>query len=112
MLLQAIGGLVIAASVILHILCVLFEIWLINFRAWCTLRPVSSVSDAECIKVIPVKYAGATEIVPLLKAKTEDSSLAFDYRRQHFWYVQCLQTPPGSNNNVHTPLFSTFFLMG
>ncbi|EMS47412.1 putative cation-transporting ATPase [Triticum urartu] len=72
-----------------HILAFLFTAWSVDFRAF-----VKDIHAANACKVIPAKFLGSKEIVPLHIQKTVASSLTsgeteeiyFDFRKQRFFY--------------------------
>ncbi|GJP47781.1 hypothetical protein CLOM_g6950 [Closterium sp. NIES-68] len=60
-------AIVTGALVSLNILTALFTVWSVDFRCFAHARQVSSVHEAEVCKVIPSKFGGSKEVVPLTK---------------------------------------------
>ncbi|KAG2425295.1 hypothetical protein HXX76_013876 [Chlamydomonas incerta] len=76
---------------VLNILVHLFTHWSIRFRALASTAAIAETDDAECVLVVPVKFNGNTELVPLdrrivKEGITETEELSFDFRRQRFVY--------------------------
>ncbi|KAJ0981077.1 hypothetical protein J5N97_009332 [Dioscorea zingiberensis] len=82
---------VISAS---HILVFLFTAWSVDFRCFVQFSKVNNIYGADACKIIPTKFSGAKEIVPLhfrkQSARTSTSSdgsteeIYFDFRKQRF----------------------------
>ncbi|CAI7759985.1 unnamed protein product [Closterium sp. NIES-54] len=62
-------AIVTGALVSLNILTALFTVWSVDFRCFAHARQVASVHEAEVCKVIPSKFGGSKEVVPLTKRK-------------------------------------------
>ncbi|GIL88698.1 hypothetical protein Vretimale_17282 [Volvox reticuliferus] len=82
-------GLGIAA--LLHMLTHLFTHWSIRFRAFASTSNVSDIDDAEVVLVVPVRFNGCTELVPLDRRSVKEGlmeveELSFEFRRQRFVY--------------------------
>ncbi|EFJ41014.1 hypothetical protein VOLCADRAFT_107850 [Volvox carteri f. nagariensis] len=82
-------GLGVAA--LLNILAHLFTHWSIRFRAFVSTSNVSDIDDAEVVLVVPVRFNGSTELVPLDRKYVKEGlmeveELSFDFRRQRFVY--------------------------
>uniref|UniRef100_A0ACD5THA0 Uncharacterized protein n=2 Tax=Avena sativa TaxID=4498 RepID=A0ACD5THA0_AVESA len=77
-----------------HILAFLFTAWSVDFRAFVGHSKVKDVHAANACKVIPAKFLGSKEIVPLHIQKTvapssasgETEEIYFDFRKQRFFY--------------------------
>ncbi len=50
---------------VLNVLTHLFTHWSMRFRAFATTASVRDLDDAELVLVVPVKFNGKTELVPL-----------------------------------------------
>lgn len=50
---------------VLNVLTHLFTHWSMRFRALATTASVKDLDDAELVLVVPVKFNGKTELVPL-----------------------------------------------
>jgi hypothetical protein len=55
----------IAAVALLNILVHLFTHWSIRFRAFASTSNLTDLDDAEVVLVVPVRFNGSTELVPL-----------------------------------------------
>lgn len=112
---------VLGAIAILHILTLLFSAWSVDFRCFVQAAKVKDVNEAKICKVIPEKFSGSKEIVPLQHKKALDSDkdmlgrethqgltlkqlaaaspstvpladeISFDFRKQRFIFSQELQ---------------------
>lgn len=99
---------------VLQILTILFTNWSVDFRCFAHARKVKSVDDAQVCKVLPAKFAGAKEVVPIYRrkllpvekqylgqpwakdisglvaasraAEDTDEEIRFDFRKQNFCY--------------------------
>ncbi|KAG2431042.1 hypothetical protein HYH02_013473 [Chlamydomonas schloesseri] len=81
----------VAGVAVLNILTHLFTHWSIRFRALASTAAIADIDDAECVLVVPVKFNGNTELVPLdrrivKEGIVETEELSFDFRRQRFVY--------------------------
>ncbi|GFR45826.1 hypothetical protein Agub_g7190, partial [Astrephomene gubernaculifera] len=81
----------IAGVALLNILAHLFTHWSIRFRALVSTANVSDLDDAEVVLVVPVRFNGSTELVPLDRRSLKDTlheveELSFEFRRQRFVY--------------------------
>lgn len=56
---------VLAASMVLHVLSLLFLHWNVGFDAAVSYRPVEQLADAEYVHVVPPALMGAAAIAPL-----------------------------------------------
>lgn len=54
-----------AGAAVLNILTHLFTHWSIRFRAYASTAAIADIDDGECVLVVPVKFNGSTELVPL-----------------------------------------------
>ncbi|GLC43701.1 hypothetical protein PLESTB_000409700 [Pleodorina starrii] len=80
-----------AVAALLNMLAHLFTHWSIQFRAFVSTANVSDLDDAEVVLVVPVRFNGSTELVPLDRRYVKDGlieteELSFDFRRQRFVY--------------------------
>jgi len=110
------AGIVLAGLTILHILTFLFSAWSVDFRCFVQATQVNDILQADVCKVIPAKFNGAKEVVPLHSRKlmvgekrnnvkdnglvlntkisspqssadsSSDEEIGFDFRKQHFTY--------------------------
>ncbi|KAG2488279.1 hypothetical protein HYH03_013129 [Edaphochlamys debaryana] len=76
---------------LLNILVHLFTHWSISFRAAVSTADVSDLDDAEVVLVVPVRFNGKKELVPLDRRPVKEGlleveELSFDFRRQRFVY--------------------------
>ncbi|CAI9096849.1 OLC1v1033077C1 [Oldenlandia corymbosa var. corymbosa] len=78
---------------IAHILVFLFTVWSIDFRCLVQYSKVNDIHQADACKVIPAKFCGSKEVVPLHVRKLAGSSASenaeeiyFDFRKQSFIY--------------------------
>lgn len=67
-----------------HILTELFTYWSINFKALALCARVKEIRKAEVVKVVPKKFSGHTEIVPLRRKRLGgyggEEEISFQYR--------------------------------
>ncbi|CAM6077612.1 unnamed protein product [Sphagnum tenellum] len=93
------AGIVLAALVVLHILTFLFSAWSVNFRCFVQATKVSDVHQADVVKVIPSKFSGSKEVVPLQMRKlivptalttSSGEEIWFEFRRQRFIFSEQL----------------------
>uniref|UniRef100_A0A383WJ86 Cation-transporting ATPase n=1 Tax=Tetradesmus obliquus TaxID=3088 RepID=A0A383WJ86_TETOB len=87
---------VVYASVVvavLHVLSFLFTHWLVSFNALVNYKRVQKLNDAEYIQVVPHKFSGNADIVPLEFRQARDphsgeehSEVAFEFRKLRFNY--------------------------
>eukprot|EP00878_Enallax_costatus_P016666 GHUV01017486.1.p1 GENE.GHUV01017486.1~~GHUV01017486.1.p1 ORF type:complete len:1230 (+),score=386.32 GHUV01017486.1:189-3878(+) len=99
----------IAVSV-LHVLSFLFMHWNVSFKALVSFRKVAQLIDAEYVQVIPHKFSGKAEIVPLEIRQTRDlqtgqdhTELAFEFRKLRFTYHPDSNTFERLKFPVHEP---------
>lgn len=50
---------------VLHMLAFLFTHWSVGFKAFVSCSRASTLEDADMMLVVPVKFAGSMELVPL-----------------------------------------------
>ncbi|CAI4213180.1 unnamed protein product [Parascedosporium putredinis] len=61
--------------------------WSVNLRARFTSSRVSSIQDAQLIKVLPIANAGSADICPLLREKVGDKiNVSFLFQKRRFLY--------------------------
>lgn len=84
---------------VVHILVVLFTVWSVDFRSFVHYSKVNDIHQADSCKVIPAKFCGSKEIVPLHFRKLAGSSnlgdveeIYFDFRKQCFIYSKEKET--------------------
>ncbi|KXZ52689.1 hypothetical protein GPECTOR_9g735 [Gonium pectorale] len=80
---------------LLNILVHLFTHWSIRFRTLVSTADVADVDEAEVVLVVPVKFNGTRELVPLDRRNVREGlleveELSFDFRRQRFVFVPSL----------------------
>ncbi|XP_024522453.1 probable manganese-transporting ATPase PDR2 isoform X2 [Selaginella moellendorffii] len=78
---------------LLHILVVLFTAWSVDFRCFMHASKVNRVREADVVKVVPAKFSGSKEVVPLVHTTLEVGSKnsissqpehSFEFRKQKF----------------------------
>ncbi|CAK9272759.1 unnamed protein product [Sphagnum jensenii] len=93
------AGIVLAALFVLHILTFLFSAWSVNFRCFVQATKVRDVHQADVVKVIPSKFSGSKEVVPLQMRKlivptalttSSGEEIWFEFRRQRFIFSEQL----------------------
>ncbi|XP_027098652.1 probable manganese-transporting ATPase PDR2 [Coffea arabica] len=84
---------------VIHILVVLFTVWSVDFRSFVHYSKVNDIHQADSCKVIPAKFCGSKEIVPLHFRKLAGSSnlgaveeIYFDFRKQCFIFSKEKET--------------------
>ncbi|XP_024368121.1 probable manganese-transporting ATPase PDR2 isoform X1 [Physcomitrium patens] len=105
------AGIVLAGTVVLHILAFLFSVWSVDFRCFSQASKVTDIHQADFCKVIPAKFSGSKEVVPLQLRKlvagekrsggrnygvasnlpADSEEIGFDFRKQHFIYSKELK---------------------
>eukprot|EP00878_Enallax_costatus_P041670 GHUV01048512.1.p1 GENE.GHUV01048512.1~~GHUV01048512.1.p1 ORF type:complete len:145 (+),score=29.08 GHUV01048512.1:189-623(+) len=90
----------IAVSV-LHVLSFLFMHWNVSFKALVSFRKVAQLIDAEYVQVIPHKFSGKAEIVPLEIRQTVRSSTATATQHQPNSRA-ATAVPPCQSSKHHT----------
>lgn len=78
----------------LHILVLLFTAWSVDFKCFVQYSKVNDIHIADACKIIPNKFSGSKEVVPLdvRKQATSSSSsveaeeIYFEFRKQNFIY--------------------------
>ncbi|XP_020593428.1 probable manganese-transporting ATPase PDR2 [Phalaenopsis equestris] len=90
---------VLGGLAVFHILVLLFTAWSVDFKCFVRFRKVSDIRSADACKVVPAKFSGAKEIVPLHFQRTvvgpSFSSLEeiyFDFRKQRFVFSDQKET--------------------
>ncbi|XP_057826971.1 probable manganese-transporting ATPase PDR2 [Cryptomeria japonica] len=83
---------------ILHVLTWLFTYWSVNFRCFVQANQVKDVREANICKVIPAKFSGTKEIVPVCCRKvlagasssltTDVEEFSFEFRKQRFIFSE------------------------
>ncbi|GBG89136.1 hypothetical protein CBR_g48843 [Chara braunii] len=107
--LETADGLIVLAGIgMLHILTMLCTVWSVDFRCFAHYQKAKDLKTAEFCKVVPEKYSGSKEVVPLLHRKlaqvqdkkaggagnlflssqlgATDEEVRFDFRKQTFVY--------------------------
>ncbi|CAM8975759.1 unnamed protein product [Rhodiola kirilowii] len=77
-----------------HILVLLFTAWSVDFKCFIQFSKVNDIYQADACKIIPVKFCGSREVVPLhfrrVPSGTSSSGdveeIYFDFRKQRFIY--------------------------
>lgn len=92
------AAIALGAFVILHILTWLFTYWSVDFRCFIQATKVNDIHEANICKVIPKKFVGSKEIVPIFSRKvlagsspsstTEVEEFSFDFRKQRFIFSE------------------------
>ncbi|KAH0456227.1 hypothetical protein IEQ34_014134 [Dendrobium chrysotoxum] len=82
-----------------HILVLLFTAWSVDFKCFVRFSKVSEIRSADACKVIPAKFSGAKEIVPLHFQKpvvgpssSNVDEIYFDFRKQRFIFSDQKET--------------------
>ncbi|KAI3834857.1 hypothetical protein MKW98_015970 [Papaver atlanticum] len=95
------GLIVLGGLGILHILVLLFEAWSVDFRCIVEFNKVKDIHQADSCKIIPAKFSGSKEIVPLRfrkplvgssSAVVDGEEIYFDFRKQRFIYSKDIDT--------------------
>ncbi|OVA03886.1 Cation-transporting P-type ATPase [Macleaya cordata] len=95
------ASIVLGGLSVLHILVLLFTSWSVDFRCFVQFSKVKEIHGADACKVIPAKFSGSKEILPLhfRKQLTGSSSATvdaeeffFDFRKQRFIYSKEKET--------------------
>ncbi|XP_074308297.1 putative manganese-transporting ATPase PDR2 [Silene latifolia] len=80
-----------------HILVLLFTAWSVDFKCFVQFSKVDNIHQADSCKIIPAKFCGSKEIVPLEFRKIAGSSndeeeIYFDFRKQRFIFSMDKET--------------------
>lgn len=68
-----------------HALSFLITKWNAGARAWITTTKARSLTDADCIRIVPKLHQGQGDIVPLLKKDPNDpATYTFNYQRDTY----------------------------
>ncbi|KAL9230101.1 hypothetical protein vseg_005492 [Gypsophila vaccaria] len=72
-----------------HILVLLFTAWSVDFKCFVQYSTVDNIHHADSCKIIPAKFCGSKETVPLefrkIAGSTDDGEeIYFDFRKQRF----------------------------
>eukprot|EP00897_Mesotaenium_endlicherianum_P008584 jgi/Mesen1/7754/ME000407S06956 len=95
-----------------HILTILSTAWSVDFLCFAHAQKVKSVHDAEVCKVVPAKFSGSKEVVPILRrtmlpdekvllgqgkkgagggkgdSRVEEEEVRFEFRKQQFVFSE------------------------
>ncbi|GKU88867.1 hypothetical protein SLEP1_g3082 [Rubroshorea leprosula] len=88
------AAIVLGGLVALNILVWLFTAWSVDFKSFVHYSKVNDIYLADACKIIPSKFSGSKEVVPLhFRKQTSNSSsstnveeIYFDFRKQRFTY--------------------------
>eukprot|EP01018_Ginkgo_biloba_P035540 Gb_23784 [translate_table: standard] len=92
------AAIVFGTLAILHILTLLFTSWSVDFRCFVQANKVTDIHQANICKVIPTKFSGSKEVVPVCHRKvlagsspslaTDVEEFSFDFRKQRFIFSE------------------------
>ena len=82
--------------VALHVLTYLFTIWSVNVRCVVRYAKAKTTTDATMVKVVPHKYLGSKDLVPL--QKNGEAPVEFEFRKLRF--VEGGAESPGAGSSV------------
>ncbi|KAK9288503.1 hypothetical protein L1049_016962 [Liquidambar formosana] len=83
-----------------HILVLLFTAWSVSFKCFVQYSKVNDIHHADACKIIPAKFSGSKEVVPLQfrnvlagsSSSVDVEEIYFDFRKQHFIYSKEKET--------------------
>ena len=82
--------------VALHVLTYLFTIWSVNVRCVVRYTKAKTTAEATMVKVVPHKFLGDKDVVPL--RKSADGPVEFEFRKLRF--VESEDTPGGVSSFI------------